>query len=197
MVDGTNVINMTENIHSRATWQALTPSGITGFYYEKQYIGFLGTPSGSIKGFILNPSEPDNAYTELTLTLSAIGFSDIRTDALYYLDGSNDIQEFNAGSSAAATAIWRSKKFDMGFETMMSCAQMEYDIDGAVATFGYYGDGSLIHNASILSNSVQPFRLPSETTNFRFFEFYLTADDTIRSVKVASSMTELAAIGNG
>jgi len=109
------------------------------------------------------------------------------TDKLYYLPlpGNEGRNEYNTAKKM--TYKWKSKKFTFPNRTTMAAAKVMKGC--GVLTFNLYVDCILVYTTEICD--CKPFRLPSQTEGL-LFEIELIGTAEVFSVKIASSMRELA-----
>ena len=173
---------LTEGVMTRDDWQAITPSGVIGCYYERRYFGFY---AGGTKAFIYDFANPEGIYF-LDFGCDALYLDEIQ-DTLFTLS-STSVQKFDAG--AAKTVTFKSKLFRMPKPTQaFSCAEVV--ADSYPVTFKLYADGVLKHTQTATSN--EPFRLPSGFY-FSTAQVELSGTGAIQGVAMAHSMQELAQI---
>lgn len=172
---GTKIATL--GLFSRDEWQALSPSTLSGYYYDGKYIGVF---SGG-GGFILN-SQEDNSFTTFDDMVTA-GYSDRITGSLY-LAVNNVICKFNAGTPK--TYRWKSKQFQ--FLAAASPSTARVDADSYPVTFKLYSDGVLRYTYQVPDE--HSFRLPSGYRP-RQLEIEVTGDKPVRLVGIANSPSEL------
>ena len=175
---------ITEPLLSRDQWQALTPTSITAFQYEGHYVAFYNNGTEA-KGFIFDPRGGADAYVKLDCYATA-GFNDLENDQLYLVVGGYVVKF--AGSPAASTYTWRSKKFYSERPVNMGVAKVDIEGSGTV-TMKLYADGALKHTQTVLNSNV--FRLPSGYKSTEF-EFELTSTVPINSVCVYETAREIS-----
>ena len=180
---GTSAVLSTDMVFSRTQWQALKPETIHGYMYEGNYIG-LYTVSGVQKGFIFNPKT--SLLSDLTgVTALTGGYSDPEDDALYFIDSSSQIKQFDSGSEI--TYEWHSKQYKLGRPINMAVAQVEAESYSNI-TISVYAESGLVHSQAVLNE--RAFRLPSGYRSNQF-EVKLVGTDIINSVSVATSMSDI------
>lgn len=172
---GTKIATM--GLFTRDEWQALSPSTLSGYYYDGKYIGVF---SGG-GGFILN-SQEDNSFTTFDDMVTA-GYADRSTGSLY-LAINGEVCKFNAG--APKTYRWKSKKFQLLAGVNPSSARV--DADTYPVTFKMYADGVLKYSYDVPDEHT--FRLPGGYRP-RQLEIELVGATPIRMVGIANSPTEL------
>lgn len=88
-------------------WRALVPSTIAGYYFamdeRELYVGFYN--DGSLKGFVVDPRNPNGVY--FLSTGYTTGYWDSLLRALFVLEGST-LKQWDAGASTM-TATFRGK----------------------------------------------------------------------------------------
>lgn len=185
-LDGLNETLLTGQTHDRASWQALDPTTIKGFYHERRYIGFYNDGSNT-DGFVFDPAAGLNNFTELS-NYYTVGYSDLVTDSLYVLSGTN-IQAFNTGANL--TAVWQSKVFELPSPSSFSCGIIDAEF-GSV-TLKFYADGSQLGN-DIVVTSQEMFRIPAPANIYQTVQFSVTSTVEINSVILASSVALLTEV---
>ena len=179
---------VTSKLLTREQWQAYNPPSIRGFTHDNRYHALYTTTGGQRGVLIFDFSGQGAAMTRSDVnaaTAITAGYSDARTDTLYFAQGTN-IVRFNAGS--ALSYAWRSKRFRLPRPANMACGQVlaaSYPV-----TMKVYADGSLVATKSV--ESASPFRLPSGYVA-RDYEIELTGQHEITEASIATSMAELAA----
>jgi hypothetical protein len=103
-----NYRNLVGDCMTPAQWQALVPSTIAGYYCElgegrPLYVGFYN--DGSLKGFVVDPRNPNGIY--MLSTGYAAGYWDPLLRALFVLDGTT-LKQWDAGA-AFMSATFRGK----------------------------------------------------------------------------------------
>jgi len=185
-VIGTGVNKLiTEQLMTRAEWQALNPSSIHAYLHDGRYIAFYDATSiGGIQGgFIIDPKEPEAGLTHTSIYATA-GFANRLDDHLYLVVGGNVVQ-WN-GNTIARTYTWRSKIFHAPKPTNPTVAQVK--ASAYPLTFNFYADGALIHTQSVANGN--PFRLPAGYLA-EDFEIEIAGSTDVSQCIIAESMSEL------
>lgn len=188
---------LTDKIFDRDSWQALGPSALFACKHDNRYYGFL--TSG---GFVLDTT---GNFTRHDITATAC-YVDPVLDKMYLAIGAN-IQKWDSGT--LKTSTWKSKRYNLGYPTGFSCAQIKANIfssltfkfaatlDSATeaANVAAASGGNLIASGATLTYTLSvtnqaPFRLPSGFVA-RMWEFEITGTDHWTMASIASSMTEL------
>lgn len=177
---------LTKELLSREQWAAYNPSSIRGFVHDNRY-HMLYTTVGGARGVAVFDFSGQGATMQLcdinAATAVTAGYSDARTDTLYFAQGANLVR-FNAGSPLSYT--WRSKTFRTPFPTNFGAAMV---IAAAYpVTFKVYAGGVLRHTQTVADSRV--FRLPA---GFREFDWALELTGTaeVSQVSMATSISEL------
>lgn len=98
---------ITAGLLTRDDWQAMNPTGMVAGQYEGAYLCFYTDQSGTRRGFLIDPVNPQGVYF-LETGYSACWF-DALQDALFVLSGTS-VKKWDAGA-ALMTATFRSKQF--------------------------------------------------------------------------------------
>lgn len=170
---------LTENIFTRAQWQAYLPSTIDAFYYEGLYIGFYGTSTKA--GFIFDPRGGANSFVDIDEHADA-GYNDMLNDALYVAKGAV-VSRWQAG--ALKTYTWKSKQF---VTPAMNFAWVQVSAESYPVTFKLYADGVLVFTKSITSGKEQ--RLPGGRLA-ELWEIELSGTATVNHVLITDRQEEL------
>jgi hypothetical protein len=174
---------LTENIFTRAQWQALNPESINAYFWNNRYVGFYDT--GSVQGgFIFDPAEADAAFNFIG-TFASAGYSDLLQDELYLKIGT-EIHKWNAGASKM-TGVWRSGVTTLQRSENLGAARVfavEYPV-----TFKVYADGVLRHTQTVNGHDI--FRLPSGYQALQY-EIELSGVNEAYEALLATSPDELA-----
>ena len=166
----------TAKILTKKEWSAFSPSTISAYLYDGQYVGFYNGTAG----FVFNPTTGD--FTTLDFYATA-GYSNPATGDLYLVVGGN-IVKFDG--SSAKTYTWKSKPFRASKPT--NFAAMQVDADSYPVTAKVYADGVLKHTETVADG--YPFRLPSGFVADEW-EVELTGSAIVNTVVLASTMKEL------
>lgn len=169
---------VTEQLFTKAQWQALSPATIHAYQWENKYVAFHGTG-----GFVFDPLSGSMVFHDIVATA---GYNDLETDQLY-LVASNKIWTWYTG--AAKSYVWKSKMFSLPTMVSFSCAQVE--AESYPVTFKFYADSVLKHTQTVTSRGV--FRLPAGF-QARDIEFEVSGSQEVFSVAFAQSPRELAGV---
>lgn len=177
---------ITENVFSRAQWQALNPESIHAYKFEGRYVFFYDTGSTQ-GGYILNTRTDVPELVTLNFYATA-GFNDPVEDALYLViveSMQGMVRKFNAGTSLTYT--WQSKEVRFEKPANPGCAII--DAEGYPVTFTLYADGVQRHTQSVANGNM--FRLPA---GYRAKEFQIKVSGTtdINQIIVAENPEEIA-----
>jgi hypothetical protein len=148
-------------------------------------MGFYDSGAGGLKGFMLDPLQPDAGMYFLSTGYSA-AFFDPLEEEMYVLEGTN-IRKWNAGTGFM-TATHRSKVFRMPSPVNLSVAKVIADT--YPCTFTLYAD-----NRSAWSRTVtdkEPFWLPDGYVAENWQVGISTAGD-VTGVILADNLQELTA----
>ena len=175
-VGGTEAQVITSQVLTRKQWQALNPSTIHGYRYDRAYLGFYDGGS-----FLFTPGQGIEFYD----TVASAGYYDLSDDILYLIQGA-DITQWDKGNPLTYT--WRSKIHEIppgsaGF----SCGKViayTYPVQLTV-----YADGETVVTHTVQSPSM--FRMPSGFTLSRDWQIELQGVNEVSSVQIASSPGEL------
>lgn len=178
LVGGGVVKNLTENIFTRAEWQAYQPNAVSGYLVDNIYIGFNDT---LLNGFMLDLTTME--FTPLDWYASAGHYDPIR-DQLFLVTGNNQLVKFNTGASL--TQSWKSKQFYVPKPTCLACGRVE--ADGYPVTFKVWADGVLKHTEVVANDRI--FRLPSGF-KAKVWEFEVTGAHEIFSAGIAEAVKEM------
>jgi hypothetical protein len=175
-VGGTEAQAITSQVLTREQWQALNPSTIHGYRYDRAYLGFYDGGS-----FLFTPGQGIEFYD----TVASAGYYDLSDDILYLIQGA-DITQWDKGNPLTYT--WRSKIHEIppgsaGF----SCGKViayTYPVQLTV-----YADGETVVTHTVQSPSM--FRMPSGFTLSRDWQIELQGVNEVSSVQIASSPGEI------
>lgn len=199
---------ITEQFMDRAQWQLLNPSTIVGCFTEGRYHGWYSgasAPYSAWTGFILDLKAKTFTFTDIAA--SAV-YVDPARDALYLQQGTA-IKKWNAGS--AATATWKSKKFEtpkpLNFgaaQVIVTSGSVDLNVYAELgsnaeaiavaatlpAMITVVGSTAVIKIAKTGITTAEPFRLPSDFMA-RTWEIELTGTGYASQIIVAQTMAEL------
>jgi hypothetical protein len=111
-------------------------------------------------------------------------YTDLLTDALYFVDSGAVVPMFK--SAAAVSATWRSKKFILPTYPAVSWARVN-GAAGGTFIVRVYGDGVLMGEATVAGKSPMRFK----RARARLWEVEVQSDAQVTSVIVATSVEEL------
>ena len=188
-IGSSGVSVLTNNLFSRAQWQAFNPSSFIAYAHDGRYHAFYTDKTGARGLLVIDFSGQGATLTTSNLnTTQAVlgGYSDPRTDTLY-LSQNGNIVRFNTGS--ALTYKWRSKTFRMPKQSPFKVASV--DAAAYPVTARFYADGALMHTQTVQNNKV--FFLPS---GFRAQDWWFELEGTsdVTRFRVAHSVPELMAV---
>lgn len=181
--ESTGYIGLTDKLLTRAQWQALNPSTMVAARYGRFYVCFY-TQDGSIKGFVLDPSNPSGLYFLSTGYHAA--FRDPVSDRLYVLDGAN-IKRWEAG--AAMTATFRSKQIQL--PAPINIGAIEVICKGYPVTVTMWADGVQRHTETLTSDRIirPPGGWEADT-----LQFEVTSAQRVIAVRAAPSVDDLRSV---
>ena len=168
----------TQSMFDKHTWQDISPTGMMGYRYEDQYIGFLTTSSGN-RGFVYDTKKSTWNFHDVAVTG---GYNDLRHDTLYLILG-NELSTWDTGSDL--TYEWKSKKFTFPEPKSFSCYRVQ--AEGYPVPFKVYRDGVLIVDLSVPDGGLK--RLPSGLG--ADWEFQVNGTEEVYNVQLAQSPMEL------
>ena len=188
-IGSSGVSVLTNNLFSRAQWQAFNPSSFIAYAHDGRYHAFYTDKTGARGLLVIDFSGQGATLTTSNLnTTQAVlgGYSDPRTDTLYLAQNGN-IVRCNTGS--ALTYKWRSKTFRMPKQSPFKVASV--DAAAYPVTARFYADGALMHTQTVQNNKV--FFLPS---GFRAQDWWFELEGTsdVTRFRVAHSVPELMAV---
>ena len=177
---------LTENIFTRAQWQAIAPSTIHAYQHDSKYIAFYttGTISSPVQGgFIYDLLSGQFIFHDRYATA---GYNDLMRDQLFLAFSDRTIKKWLDGSSL--TYVWRSKIFTMPQIMGFSLAQVEAETYPVTAKF--YCDDAVTPFYTYSVPDRDMFRLPVKEG--RDFEVQLEGTAQVFSVKLAQASGEIA-----
>jgi len=187
---GSSGIDIVSRRHfGRKQWQELNPSSMRSFQHDGRYIALYQKIDGTRGMLIFDPTGQGPVFTTSTLNASqaiTAGYSDNRTDTLYFAQGGN-IVRYNAGSPLTAT--WRSKRYRLSAPTSFSVAAV--DAEAYPVTLKVYADGALKVNTVVQNAS--PFRIAG---GYRAdeWEVQVETSNEVTRIRLASTYGELKAL---
>lgn len=173
---------ITDNMFTRAQWQAIVPSSIHAYQHDSKYVAFYnnGTVQG---GFVYDLISKQFIFHDIYATA---GYNDLVRDQLFLTFTDKTIKRWFEGS--AKTYTWRSKIFTMPQIMGFSLAQVEAETYPVTAKF--YCDNSTTPFYTYAVPDRDMFRLPVKEG--RDFEVQLEGTAQVFSVKLAQASGEIA-----
>lgn len=183
-VGGGSSRNLLKDTFTRAEWQALTPSSLSGYVVDNFYVGFF---SASETGFLLDMETGDFSWLDWYATA---GYYDPIRDKLFLVIDDDNLVTFGTGS--AMTQIWKSKPFYSPKAISLGAGRVEaaaYD-NGSTQDLSMkvYADGVLVHTQIVTSGDA--FRLPSGLLA-NTWEFQVEGNVEVYSAGFAEIVQEL------
>lgn len=173
---GTGII--TKSIIDKATWRALTPSGIVGAVYGQYYVGIY---SGAA-AFMIDTLDPTGV---VWLDLGGFGvFEDTISGNLYLTGTGNTVRKFDAGSQL--TAIFKSRVIRTKEKLCAHWARIE--ASNYPVSFKLWADGVLKADISVPGR--EPVTLPSGY-QAELWQIQLSGAGPIEGVSVGTDVDEL------
>lgn len=174
---------LTEKIMLPEQWAALNPATMIGGQYQGLYFGFYDSGAGVLKGFMLNPLNPEAGVYFLSDGYSAVHFDPL-SENLYVLDGTS-VKQWHAGTSNM-TASHTGKPQRMPYPTNLSVGEVIADVYPATITL--YADGRTPWVKTVADS--QQFLLPPGLTDV--YQIKASTATDITGVALASTVEELA-----
>lgn len=191
-IEGSTVKVLTEEIMTRAQWQAYNPSTIVAEHCEGRYVATWQPASGPRQGFVFDPRT--GSFTDTTLAALAL-YGDLQTGSLLLLMPDGTVKRWNQGSTRGAFQ-WRSKLFLAPRPTNFGAMQVlmpDYTqattVQLWVAGVPVFVDGLGASTPKTL-DSATPFRLPSGYLA-REYQIELAGVGTVQAVGIANTIDEL------
>lgn len=178
LASGSGIRVITLDIFNRTDWRALNPSSLVCAYHDG-VVYFYGSTSVL---YALN-IEAGKLTTVSSVSPTALYVDNI-TDRIYAASGSTVYALFSAPTFR--TGDWKSKRFVLPTATGFAWLVIESDFSAPI-TVKWYGDGSLVHTATVSSRA--PVRLPAG--EYQEHEIEITSTARWNSLTVASSTSEL------
>ena len=167
---------VTANVINPEDWRAnYKPEQIKAYFHDGKYYGFNDT-----SGFIFDTQT--GSLTNLS-TATDSGFADLETDSLY-IHTDDKISKWDAGANKLAF-VWKSREYK-GTPIKLNSARIVAE-SYTDLRFKLYRDGVEVMDVAVPSD--RGFRLPPGIGSS--WQFALTGTDTVYSVTLASSMSEL------
>ncbi|MDE2096973.1 MAG: hypothetical protein KGL39_06990 [Patescibacteria group bacterium] len=114
---------ISRNLYDKRAWQAHQPGGVFATIYDGRYYGFA---PGEARVLVLDPQEPEQELTHLTVSPSAL-FSDFNADGLYMaLNGK--IIKWDTDVFSYRQYDWRSKIFTEDRPTNKSAGRVLFTV---------------------------------------------------------------------
>jgi hypothetical protein len=176
-VTGNSTVTLTEQIMTKAQWQALKPETIEAYAQEGRYLAFYGDDLD--KCFIFDPTTGDFRHVDAT---AACGFNGVLDDALYICNN-GEISIWEADSELMSY-VWRSKEYRFA-DISFSCALVKGD-DLNLTGIKIITDGNTILDVTPGNLTKNAFRLPNDRGDTWSFELYGKGD--VKIVTIADSM---------
>lgn len=178
---------LTEGIFSQDQWQALVPSSMSVYAWERLALVFYDLGTGVKGGFIISPQQPQAGVVWLD-TYADGGYSDPLTDTLYLsIDGY--IVKWTKGTTYR-TGTWASKQFERPHPMSLSTGRAWGNSTGALTL-----DLADENEDAIFSTVVRdelPFRLSGgQKTRGLKATLTLTGGKDLHRLELAESMKEL------
>ena len=170
---------VTEGMFDKEAWQAMLPTGLIGYRFEDQYIGFLPATSSGNRGFVYDMKAKTWNFHNLVATG---GYNDLRHDNLYLIVG-GELSKWDTGTDL--DYAWKSKKFTFSEPKGFTCYRVQ--AEAYPVTFKLWRDGTLILTKSVTDSGLQ--RIPAGLGND--WEFQLNGAVEVYNVQIAQSPMEL------
>ena len=170
---------ITEGMFDKFTWQAMKPTGLLGYRYEDQYIGFLPDTTTGNRGFVYDMKAKTWNFHDMVATG---GYNDLRHDSLYLIVG-NELSKWDTGSDLSYE--WKSKKFTFSEPKSFSCYRVQ--AESYPVTLNIYRDGVAVVTKSVTSGALN--RIPAGMG--KDWEFQLEGSVEVYNVQIAQSAMEL------
>jgi hypothetical protein len=165
-------------------WQAINPATIVGCQFNGLYFGFYDSGAGVLKGFMLDPLQPEKGIYFLSTGYSA-AFFDALSEEMYVLDGLN-IKKWNAGASNM-TVTHKSKVFLMPKPVNMCLAKVIADV--YPCTFKLYADDRAAWTKTVTSED--EFWLP-DGYMARDYQIEASTTTDITGIVIADNLEDLS-----
>jgi hypothetical protein len=174
---------VTKGVIDRKTWQAYNPATMRAAEYDGMYMAFY-TKADATKGCLVFDYE-NKTLAELDQAADAV-FAN--SAGVYILNGTT-VYDLAPAAGANRTGYWNSKTFRLARPQAFAWIMVDGDFAGA-ATVRVYGDGTLIHTATISDG--KPVRCkPGRHTDWRV---EIEGALRITGVILASTTDELKAV---
>lgn len=184
VADPTGVKVVSQGLFTREDWQVLVPSSMFAMEHEGVYYLFYNNGTKGCLAFDLASKklgrvalQADASYTELV------------SDTLFVASGTSILAAF--GGTTRRTGRWKSKRMTMPAQAGMAWLKVYGDqTPGAPVTLRLYGDGALVHTATV--SNINPQRLPPG--RWLEFEVDVESQSRVTRVVIAGSTQELQAV---
>lgn len=165
-------------------WRALNPETMVGGIYRGAYMGFYDAGGGTLKGFMIDPMNPEAGVFGITTGFTAVHYDELEGE-LYGLAGTS-IQKWNAGASKM-TAAFKSKTFMMPRPLNMAVADVI--ADAYPCTFTLYAGARSPWVKAVTKAGA--FKLPAGYLE-RDWAVRIDTQNDVTGLVVAESVDELA-----
>lgn len=176
---------LTEGLLTPEQWKALVPSTMVAGRWGKFYV--CSYNDGSLKGFMIDPLNPEGGIVWLTTGFNACHYDDL-ADQLYVLEGGN-VRKF-AGGASNMTATYTSKEFLQTHPVTYGAAKVV--ASSYPVTLDVYADGALKLSRSVPNRN--GFTLPDGFTAERWQIKLSSSADRLPVARLAKRMQELKGI---
>jgi hypothetical protein len=180
---------ITSGLFTRDEWQLLNPSSMVGAIYNKMYIGFY--QAGSVKSSVVIKRQDTPPLVNLDYTARSTFFEQSTANLYVVSDVNGNVYQIDAVNTNA-TYTWKSKKFVLPTPMNFGALQVHGDYSGGGSvSVSLIADGTTVYTVAV--SSEQPVRLPA-TSRVHNWEILLTGSIPIRSVAIASTMTDIRGV---
>lgn len=175
---------VTRSLFDIEDWRNMAPGSIVALSYFGAYVFFYEDHTGSTATTRAMWLQVQDSPPLAQLDLSGVG-----SFREYFLGSDHQIYQFDANPASSMSGKWRSKVFTSAAPINLGAVQVDADF-GSV-TINLYADG--VQRASIAVASGKAVRLPAGY-KARDFEIEIVANCAVRSVILASSISELRGV---
>lgn len=178
---------VSDQLFDRAQWQAYNPSSMKAFFHDSRYHVMYTTSGGSRGMLIFDYSGQGAVLTTSNLnaaTAITAGYSDPRSDTLYFAQGTNLVR-FNA-SSTALTATWKTGTYRLVRPVSFTCGMVR--AAAYPLTLRIYADSRAAIVKTVTSQ--EAFRLPSGFLASNW-QFEVETTNEVTMLAIATSTLEL------
>jgi hypothetical protein len=175
---------LTETIFTREQWQAMNPSSMLAFLWEKQYLCFFGDGTNSVNAFSISFSNPGEGVRHYT-TWASGGFKEVEEDRLYLVIN-NEIVAWNAGT-ATTTTKYTTRPIRMLKPVNFSYCKVE--ADDFPVTLDIYADGVIRATETVQDNKI--FRLRGGYVASEY-KVRIRSKHLVSDVTVSQTMREMS-----